>query len=374
MNVYLFRGNHPLYETFTNYPPAGVNYLPKRESHGPEEYTLYTGKTGLMRTLLDGSLAVAGLPRFVPVPRKYDLVHSSRGFLAVGPNRFVVDIEHISSFAGMRHKMLSVRRFRKITEKVLLSKKCSALLPHSEAAMRTVSLLSNDRRIAEKSTVVYPAIQPPGNLVTRRDDAEPHLLFIGEYLWKGGREFLEACETLADKLDFRVTYISLRVHPPEPVIRHFSRILNVNFIEGPIPRESLMAELYPETDVFVMPTYIDTFGYSYLEAMAHGIPCIGCRIFAVPEIINDHLTGLLVDPATSFFDARGLGHPEMSLQDVKAPNTVRQLSDAIGELIGSRSLRERMGTNALKETRSGRFSVAQRNKQLKEIYERSMAV
>ena len=45
-----------------------------------------------------------------------------------------------------------------------------------------------------------------------------------------------------------------------------------------------------------MPTRNEAFGLVYQEAAAAGLPAIGSRLNAVPEIIEDERTGLLVTP------------------------------------------------------------------------------
>jgi glycosyltransferase involved in cell wall biosynthesis len=45
-----------------------------------------------------------------------------------------------------------------------------------------------------------------------------------------------------------------------------------------------------------MPTLQEPFGLAYLDAMACGLPCVGTRIEAVPEIVREGETGLLVPP------------------------------------------------------------------------------
>ena len=76
-------------------------------------------------------------------------------------------------------------------------------------------------------------------------------------------------------------------------------------------------------DLFVMPTRNEAFGLVYQEAAAAGVPAIGSRLNAVPEIIDDGVTGLLVTPA----DRAALGR-------------------ALETLIESAELRERLGRNA----------------------------
>ncbi|MDE3217286.1 MAG: glycosyltransferase family 4 protein [Gemmatimonadota bacterium] len=52
--------------------------------------------------------------------------------------------------------------------------------------------------------------------------------------------------------------------------------------------------LWADADVFVMPTTAEAFGIVYQEAAAAGVPAIGTDLNAVPEIIADGETGLLV--------------------------------------------------------------------------------
>ncbi len=49
------------------------------------------------------------------------------------------------------------------------------------------------------------------------------------------------------------------------------------------------------TDLFAMPSRIDSFGIVYLEAWAYGVPVIGCRAGGVPDVIDDGQDGVLVD-------------------------------------------------------------------------------
>jgi phosphatidylinositol alpha-1,6-mannosyltransferase len=56
---------------------------------------------------------------------------------------------------------------------------------------------------------------------------------------------------------------------------------------------------YDRAAVFAMPSRGEGFGLVYLEAMAHGLPCVGSVHDAAREIIEDGVTGYLVDQADS---------------------------------------------------------------------------
>jgi phosphatidylinositol alpha-1,6-mannosyltransferase len=63
---------------------------------------------------------------------------------------------------------------------------------------------------------------------------------------------------------------------------------------GPVPDEELTA-LYARCACFVLPSHGEGFGLVFLEAMRAGRPCIGAA-GAAAEVIEDGVTGLLVDP------------------------------------------------------------------------------
>ena len=83
------------------------------------------------------------------------------------------------------------------------------------------------------------------------------------------------------------------------------------------------AAAWRAADLFVMPTRNEAFGLVYQEAAAAGLPAIGSRLNAVPEIIDDGVTGILVTPGDT-----------------------AELVRALELLIGSAELRERLGRAA----------------------------
>ena len=85
-------------------------------------------------------------------------------------------------------------------------------------------------------------------------------------------------------------------------------------------------DLYRQASVFVMPSWFESFGISVLEAMAFGLPVIASSAGALPEIVEDGKTGLLVPPG----DAQAL-------------------AEAIKRLLCDPALRSRLG-NAGRET------------------------
>jgi hypothetical protein len=66
-------------------------------------------------------------------------------------------------------------------------------------------------------------------------------------------------------------------------------------ITGPVSPGRL-AQLYAECSLFVAPSLWESFGLVFLEAMAHGKPVVGTTIGGIPEVVENGVTGVLVEP------------------------------------------------------------------------------
>jgi phosphatidyl-myo-inositol dimannoside synthase len=89
---------------------------------------------------------------------------------------------------------------------------------------------------------------------------------------------------------------------------------------GPVA-DAQLQRLYRECDAFVLPSKSEGFGIVFLEAMAHGKPCIGGNHGGTPEVIDDGRDGFLVD----FGDVEKLAERLMRL--AKDPDLLRQMGE-----------------------------------------------
>jgi len=66
-------------------------------------------------------------------------------------------------------------------------------------------------------------------------------------------------------------------------------------LPGEVP-DAEKIKLLHKSRVFALPSSIEAFGFSFLEALAAGVPVIGLRSTAIPELVKDGENGLLLEP------------------------------------------------------------------------------
>ena len=105
----------------------------------------------------------------------------------------------------------------------------------------------------------------------------------------------------ADVLRARVPGLQIRVVGRGPEWSALSRLhaeLGLGesvALLGDLTRERL-AEEYVNATVFCLPSVQEGFGIVFLEAMAAELPVVACRVAAIPEVVQDGVTGLLTAP------------------------------------------------------------------------------
>jgi glycosyltransferase involved in cell wall biosynthesis len=66
-------------------------------------------------------------------------------------------------------------------------------------------------------------------------------------------------------------------------------------IRPPVYREEKL-DCFKRSDIFVLPSYHEGMPISIIEAMAAGLPIIATRVGGIPDLIEDNITGMLIDP------------------------------------------------------------------------------
>ena len=136
-------------------------------------------------------------------------------------------------------------------------------------------------RVVGAGANVFPETAP------RRDDGHT-IAFVGfDFARKGGLVLLEALRILRGRIP-RARLLVAGAPAPARVPPGATFLGRVDVAELPA--------LFSQATVFALPTLQEPFGLAFLDAMACGLPCVGTRIEAVPEIVREGETGLLVPP------------------------------------------------------------------------------
>jgi glycosyltransferase involved in cell wall biosynthesis len=185
-----------------------------------------------------------------------------------------------------------------------------------------------------KTRVIYGGADPD----LFRPEREPErrtVVFVGRLTPHKGVDVL--IKALPDEA--RLVVVGSEGHDPRPperdypsLLRRLARGRSVEFV-GPVA-DDVLRSCYANAAVVVLPSvhrtcfgrYVpvsELLGLTALEAMACGTPVVASRIGGIPEIVDDGVTGFLVDP----------GDPT-------------QLRERISQVLGDRALASRLGRAA----------------------------
>lgn len=237
---------------------------------------------------------------------------------------------------------MAMRSMVSVSSNMLNSKNCKAVIAWSEWARKGYI---RDGVEQSKIHVIPPAFVPSCDPRRRSSPAvdSVNVLFIGrDYDRKGGDTALE----IFDKL--KVNFGNARLVFVGPIkdkrvlqkIKQDRRITHYDYVS----KELLHQHIFPSADIFLLPTKSEAYGMSILEAMSRGIPVVTSRISAIPEIVEDGVSGYL-----------------------RRPGDVDSYLKACALLLESRERRMKMGENA-RSAVSEKFSPQKIGNELYELY------
>lgn len=142
---------------------------------------------------------------------------------------------------------------------------------------------------------------------------------------KGVSQLLDAAERIAaaGRTDIEFALVG-RMSPT--TLARTERLDTVKALE--FRKGDALADVYANADISVVPSSWESFGFTALEAMASGIPVVTARAGGLPEIVDDGVTGILLDIAD-----HGIHRPDAGIA----------LAAAITRLADDRELRASMG-------------------------------
>lgn len=161
-----------------------------------------------------------------------------------------------------------------------------------------------------------PPPVPPG--------PNPAALFVGcDFVRKGGPALLEAFRIVRSRLPAA----RLKIIGPSSLPKGLpAGVEHLTFVSD----RARLQRHFLEAAFFVLPSLCEPFGMVLLEAMMCGKACVGSRVDAMAEIIEDGTTGYLVEPGS-----------------------VKQLADSMTRLFERPDLASRLGEEGRKKVLGG---------------------
>jgi starch synthase len=148
------------------------------------------------------------------------------------------------------------------------------------------SVLSYEIDAAKVEVIPFGITVPPSRSRTR-DDHTPVIVFVGRSMArKGGWRLLDIWKRRLAKSS-RLTLVTMEHVEPAPGLEVRNDLR---------PGDGQIESVLGAADIFAFPSEMDPFGFAILEAMAAGLPVVAARQAAVPELVEDGVTGLLVPP------------------------------------------------------------------------------
>ncbi|MCK5449781.1 glycosyltransferase family 4 protein, partial [Candidatus Pacearchaeota archaeon] len=245
---------------------------------------------------------------------------------------------------------------KKTVRKYLQSNYCKKIMAWSEWSKKGV--LKEFPELEKKIEIVYPAVPfVRGN--RKKTNKKIQILFVGrDFEVKGGKIAWKVMDTLTKKYD-----------NVEGII--ISNVLNKKFeknkrikIYNLVSQKKLFEEIYPQADIFLYPTFSDTFGFAILEAQSFGLPVVAMKTgstHTIEETIQEGKTGFIINNSGANAHKRvfkGKVFNEIMLKTEK--------------LVKNGRLRKEMSRNCFKEIENGKFSIKERNKKLERIYSEAL--
>src|SRR3989338_3041960 len=297
------------------------------------------------------------LPREISALRP-DLVHFPNfNVPLLYRGRFVVTIHDLIHhiFPGKKKP----RWFRRVAYRTTIYSAVARSAEIITVSQTTADTIARTFRVPrEKITAIYEGVGDEFRREDATDDrlvlesygiTRPYLLFLGVWRqYKNVPLLAAAFDILKEQGLFAGELILAgKIDPFYPEIKE--KVMSIKHAKsiralGEV-READMPQLYANAEVFVLPSLIEGFGLTGLEAQAAGAPVVASDIPVLREVLGG---------AAFYFD----------------PHSAQDLADSIGKVLGDKALRGRLGSEG--EQKSREYNWEKTAKETLGVYERAL--
>jgi starch synthase len=201
----------------------------------------------------------------------------------------------------------------------------------------------------ERVVVIYNGVDPelfrpdPATDVLKRygiDTSRPYVAFVGRITrQKGVVHLLEAARYL--RPGAQLVLCAGEPDTPEIGAEVEQRVQELERTRGHVVwifkmlASAELAQILTHARVFVCPSVYEPFGIVNLEAMACGAPVVASKVGGIPEVVEESVTGYLVDPGAS--DTSKTGEP------VDPQAFAQRLAERVNDLLDDAERARRFG-------------------------------
>jgi glycosyltransferase involved in cell wall biosynthesis len=306
------------------------------------------------------------------IPKKF--LKNIQGIYSPGKiivNRFpwFLEIDNIAAIVFYRPRLLKL--FKPLISFYLSSSYCRGIVCISKAAAKGMKSFFTSKKIQSKIHVVYPYVKNPNSII--KSGKKVHLLFIStKFYIKGGKEIIQALKNI-DRDDFIFDFIIKKSDLHLEDLQFLESDSRVNVIEANLSKEKIREKYYSKADILVMPTYRDSFGMVYLEALSYGLILISTDQFNMPELIKHNKTGFLIKPPLYYFDkktnlpdVRWWSNLDEYVESTEFATVTSSLLDVLNKLLSNKQKMIDMRF-AAKDFFNESFNEANRKKRLQKV-------
>jgi glycosyltransferase involved in cell wall biosynthesis len=236
---------------------------------------------------------------------------------------------------GLRYKLVVQVRESEITAmsrgrlRIMLRKfilpRVDQVLVNGESGRRHV----RDCGVRDGNITLVPSgtdtVHFGGNAITKSDSPELKLLYVGALIpLKGIIPFAKILRDEAARSKRRIRWQVIGRGPDEAELQAIDWPPNCIFEMGGACKYHELPQVYAANDVFVMPSLADEWGMVVNEAMASGLPVLGCTgTQAVEELVKPGENGWIYQPG----DEAGLRQALREMLDTE-PTTLLAMGHA----------------------------------------------
>jgi len=367
-----------LYKSIINYPPDGYQFPTPTNNGKPIPVWRKIAYKGVLATRPYSFLLMQALEGESKIPNDVDLTLSTELLKTDKPWINMYDNVMQFRFGDIRHQKFHQKRINKS----FTQDSCKKILTWCNLNKEHMRLVFDDSKFYDKVDILRPAV-PKKDFKRKYDKDEVQLLFVDTFRTcdfhdKGGKEVMMAFETMSRMKEFKNIKLVIKSNLTSYLKARYSKILkkdNVILYDRLLSRGE-MENLYKESDILLHPTWNGVNAMTHLEAASYGIPTIAVNYWSNTEAIEHHKTGILIPTYETYPETRKEFMLYYKGSKRYRENKIREevvvgLMLAVG-LLSKASFRKKLGKAARKEVEDGMFSLKERNKKLKKIFEEAL--